>query len=237
MQVKTKWIQLNLSDGTQMSVFVAKSGNQGHFPGILILQEAFGVNEHIQSVAVRFAEQGYTAAAPELFHRTAPGFKGDYTNFEKVMPHVQALTLEGLKTDILAVYSHLSSDPETNAEKIACIGFCMGGRASYIASSTVPIQAAISFYGGGIAPDLLDLAPQLNSPLLFFWGGLDQHIPPTQHRAVADALTAEKKEFVNVEFSNANHGFFCDARASYHKPSAEQAWALSLAFLKTHLQR
>ena len=116
----------------------------------------------------------------------------------------------------------------------------MGGRAAFLASTVLPLQCAISFYGGGIAPNafdasgLLERAKDVRAPLLLFWGGLDKHIGPEQMRAVTEALRAEGKDFASVEFSAADHGFFCDARASYHAKAAAQAWPLTLAFLQAH---
>ena len=109
----------------------------------------------------------------------------------------------------------------------------MGGRVSFIANSTLPLRAAVSFYGGGIAPGLLDRTSKVHGPMLFVWGGLDKHIPAEQRRQVTDALTAHKKIYVNTEFSRADHGFFCDERASYEPHSAREAWTLTLEFLRS----
>ena len=97
----------------------------------------------------------------------------------------------------------------------------------------VPLRSAVSFYGGGIAPGLLDRAPRQHGPLLLIWGGLDKHISPEQRRAVTEALTAQNKIYVNVEFARADHGFFCDERTAYEPHSARQAWALTLEFLRS----
>jgi carboxymethylenebutenolidase len=109
----------------------------------------------------------------------------------------------------------------------------MGGRVSFIANSVVALRAAVSFYGGGIAPGLLDRAAKLTAPSLFIWGGLDKHITPEHRRAVTEALSAHKKIYVNAEFSRADHGFFCDERTAYEPHSARQAWALTLEFLRS----
>jgi len=109
----------------------------------------------------------------------------------------------------------------------------MGGRVSFIANGTVALRAAVSFYGGGIAPGLVGRASKLQAPSLFIWGGLDKHITPEHRRAVTDALSEQKKIFVNAEFSRADHGFFCDERAAYEPHSAKQAWALTLEFLRS----
>ena len=241
-EVKTEFITLNVADGTNMRAFVAHPENNGaNLPGMFVFQEAFGVNEHIRDVTRRFAKQGFVAIAPELFHRTAPpGFEGRYDDFPSVMPHVAALKDERLEADIRAAYDALMSQPGIDRERIACIGFCMGGRVSFLADLILPLRAAISFYGGGIAPGprgagLLGRAKDLHASILMFWGGMDKHIGPEQHRAIADALHVAGKKFANVEFSEADHAFFCDARPSYNKAAAEQAWALSLAFLKSNL--
>jgi carboxymethylenebutenolidase len=191
------------------------------------------VNHHIRSVSERLAAQGYGVIAPELFHRTAPpGFEGSYTDFPAVMPHLQAVKPETAELDIRAAYEWLGSNSQVRAQEISCVGFCLGGRVSFIANSIVPLRAAVSFYGGGIAPALLDRAPKLKAPSLLVWGGLDKHITPEHRKAVTDALKEHGKSYVNVEFSQADHGFFCDERAAYEPQSARQAWALTLEFLR-----
>ena len=214
-------VTLPVADGTTMNAYVAFPARRRILPGLLVFQEAFGVNSHIRDVTQRFAKAGYVAIAPELFHRTGPGFEGDYDNFQACMPHVQALTPEGLTQDVQAAFDWLQKDPRVRANRTASVGFCMGGRVSFLANSVLPLQAAISFYGGGIAPALLPRTPQIHAPMLFFWGGLDSHIPQEQIRAVIDEMRQAKKTFVNVEFSDADHGFFCDARANYNETAAK----------------
>ncbi len=205
-----------------------------------MFQEAFGVNVHIRDVTDRFAREGFLALAPELFHRTAPGFEGAYNNFESVMPHIRALKDADLEADIRASYSWVLENQEKAGAPVACVGFCMGGRVSFLTNSILPVNAAVSFYGGGIAPNplgpgLLGRAGNLHAPQLLFWGGLDKHLGPEQTQAVAEALRKAGKPFVNVDFSDADHGFFCDARPSYNPAAARQAWALTNAFLNCHL--
>lgn len=229
--VKEK-VELPVADGSRMAAYIARPKAGGTHPGLLVFQEAFGVNHHIRNVTERFAAEGYVAIAPELFHRTAPpGFEGSYTDFPAVMPHVQAVTTETAEADVRSAYDWLRSSAKAN--EISSVGFCMGGRVSFTANTIVALRAAVSFYGGGIAPGLLGRAAKLQAPSLFIWGGMDKHIPPEQRRAVTDTLSAEKKLYVNAEFSRADHGFFCDERAAYEPHSAKQAWALTLEFLRS----
>lgn len=231
--VKEK-IELTVPGSSPMAAYIARPASAGRHPGLIVFQEAFGVNGHIRNVTDRFAAQGYVAIAPELFHRTAPaGFEGDYKDFPSLKPHYQAVTTEAAEVDIHATHDWLRSSSYANADNISCVGFCMGGRVSFLANSVVPMRAAVCFYGGGIAPGLLDRAAKMRGPSLLFWGGLDKNIPGVHRKAVTDALDAAHKTYVNVEFSNAGHGFFCDERASYEPNAARQSWALTLEFLRS----
>ncbi len=236
MSDRKNFVDLKVSDGTTMAAYVARPAKGGQHPAIMVFQEAFGVNPYIRSVADRLAGEGFTAIAPELFHRSGPGFEGSYTDFPATQQHISKLSNEGLEADIRAVYDWLRNDPGTDPANIFSIGFCMGGRVSFFADTIVPLSASVSFYGGGIAQGLLDRAPKLNGPVLLFWGGLDKHILPEHTRAVEDALRAAGKDYGSVIFSYADHGFFCDQRASYNEKASKQAWPMTLEFLKYHVK-
>jgi len=232
--IRKEKVELSAGDGPRMAAYTVAPDDRGPHPGLLLFQEAFGVNHHIRDVADRFAREGYVVIAPELFHHTAPvGFEVAYTDFDAVRPHIQATTPANLENDIRASYDWLRANKLANAYQISSVGFCLGGRTSFIANSVVTLRAAVSFYGGGIAPALLDRAPRQQAPLLLVWGGLDKHITPEVRRSITDALTAAERNFVNVEFSKADHGFFCDEGAAYEPHSAKQAWALTLEFLRS----
>ena len=238
MNSKNEYVNLSVSDGTSMRAYVAHPEGKPR-AGLLVFQEAFGVNSHIRDVTDRFAREGYLSISPELFHRTGPGLEAGYTDFGAVMPHMQALTDAGLGADIQASYQWLKNGEAKNLP-VGSTGYCMGGRTSIQAALTVPLSCAISYYGGGIAPspmfpNLLDRLNDLNAPALLFWGGLDAHIGPDAAQAITTKLDQEKKDYVNVVFSKADHGFFCDARASYNAVAAKEAWSLTLEFLSTHL--
>ena len=229
---------LAVADGSSMQAFVARPEEKGSFPGMLVFQEAFGVNAHIRDVTQRIAREGYVAIAPELFHRSAaPGLEVRYDDFPSAMPHMKALTEQGLSDDVRATYEWLRDSTHVVPDRIGSIGFCMGGRVSFLANATIELRAAISFYGGGIAPALLPHAANLHAPMVFFWGGLDKHIPQDQIRSVIDAVKAAGKPYINVEISDADHGFFCDARPSYNPVAAKEAWSLVTSFLEAHVKK
>jgi carboxymethylenebutenolidase len=226
-------VELKIPDGTQMAAFAAKPDGACH-GGVLVFQEAYGVNDHIENITRRLAREGYVAIAPELFHRAAPaGFEIPYgTDFAVIRPYVETLTWENVLLDVQASYDWLKA--EIQSDKIGCVGFCMGGNVSFTANSRLPLKAAVSFYGTRILQNP-DLIPEQKAPLLLVWGGKDKSTPPEKLKELTDALRAAGKDFINSEFSEAQHGFNCDDRPAYHAASAAAAWAMTLAFLKNHL--
>jgi carboxymethylenebutenolidase len=238
MTPPTQYVTLSVADGTSMRAYVSRPSGTPK-AGLIVFQEAFGVNSHIREVADRFAREGYLAIAPEMFHRTAPGLEAGYTDFGAVMPHMQALKDPTLEADIRAAFDWLKNSSGFPGLSISATGYCMGGRCACQAAIILPLACGISYYGGGIAPSpffpsLTDRVKDLQAPMMFFWGGLDQHIGPDQVQIVNNALREAKKPHINVEFSFADHGFFCDERASYNAEAAAEAWSLTLAFLNQH---
>ncbi|HXN63808.1 MAG TPA: dienelactone hydrolase family protein [Candidatus Acidoferrales bacterium] len=241
MPIRTEYVDLTVSDATAMRAYVAHPESATH-AGLLVGQEAWGVNGHIRDVTERFAREGYLAIAPELYHRTGPGFEGRYDDMPAAMGHARALKEPQMEADLRAAFDWLHAKGNLDGRPVAAVGFCLGGRAAFLADLTLPVACAVSFYGGGIAPGqsgpgLIDRVHDLHAPILFFWAGRDKHIGIEGPRALADALRAKEKSFVSVEFSDADHGFFCDQRASYHPAAAAEAWPLTLAFLRTNTTR
>jgi carboxymethylenebutenolidase len=234
MEITTLAVRLSAADGTELNAYTARPAEPGNYPGLIVCQEAFGVNAHIRDLVERFAREGYVAIAPELFHRTAEGFDGDYGDFPSVMPHYGAVTDEGLAHDLRASHDWLVANLGVGAPT-AAIGYCLGGKTAFLASMVLPVRAAVSYYGGGIAPGLLARVDEVAAPVLLHWGGRDAHLGPDVVAAVSAALTAAGKPFVSVVYSEADHGFFRDVWPSYHAESAAESWALTLAFLDKHL--
>jgi carboxymethylenebutenolidase len=226
--IETQRVELPTADGP-MHAYVAQSASAPvAAPGIIVFQEAFGVNPHIRDVTERFAKLGFVAIAPELFHRTGDGVEIAYGDMAAVKPHREKLSPASVAEDAKAAFTWLAAHADPH--RVAAIGFCMGGMAAYVANANLALSAAISFYGLGP----LELAEQQHAPILMFWGGKDQHITTVDQRAVSDSLTAAGRVHEQVTFSQAGHAFFCDARASYEPAAATQSWALVQAFLKAY---
>lgn len=214
-----------------MRAYVARPSAPAPHRAILLFQDALGVNVSLRETADDLATAGFVAVAPELFHRFAPGFEDTVLDMGKLMPLIRQLTIEGMLADVRAAYRWVTGQKDVDAKRVAALGFCMGGRATYLANSEVPLAAAVSYYGGGIAPTLLDRAPRLSGAHMFIWAAKDRGIPPEQHRAVVDAVRAAKKRFVDVEFSDVDHAFFQRTTDRYDPWAARQSWKMALAFL------
>ena len=229
-QGAASWVSVPVEGAPEMRLFVVRPAREGPHRAIIVMQEAFGVNAHIRDVTTRFAREGFLAVAPELFHRTGTAVEGRYDAFAEMHPHFSVLNTEGILADAKATFRWVVSQPDVDASRVAVIGYCLGGRAAFLANSSLPIAAGVSYYAGGM-PSVLDRVGGVHAPHTFFWGGRDQHITVEQKTAVADAFTRADKQFTAVEFSQADHGFFCDQRGAYEPDAAREAWALTLAFL------
>ena len=229
------FVTIPVEDGTSMRAWVERPAGRGPHKAILVFQDALGVNVSLREVCADFAREGFVAAAPELFHRFAPGFEDTVLDMGKLMPLLKQLTPDGMLADIRAAHRWVTAQPDVDPQRVAAMGFCMGGRATYLANSEVPLAAAVSYYGGSIAPGLLDRAPRLAGAHMFIWAAKDRGIPPEQHRAVIDAVRGAGKRFVDVEFSGVDHAFFQKTTDRYDASAARQSWAMTLAFLREHV--
>jgi carboxymethylenebutenolidase len=208
--------------------------------GIVVIQEAFGLNDHIRDVARRLAVAGWLAVAPAMFHRSgAPTFEYD-GDMKDLWPVFQALTAEGIENDVAGAIS-LLAERGIPSERCGIVGFCMGGTVALHAAATFPLGAAVTFYGGGVAEgrfglrSLVDAAPDLRAPWLGLYGDLDHGIPVDQVEALRAAAATASVETEVVRYAEADHGFNCDVRASHHAESAADAWSRTLDWFERHL--
>ncbi|MCU1396573.1 MAG: clcD [Ilumatobacteraceae bacterium] len=206
---------------------------------IIVLQEAFGVNEHIEDICGRLADAGYLAIAPHLFHRTGDPKLG-YDDMSKIGEHFAALSPDTVLADIdvaLAAAAGAGFEPSS----IGVVGFCMGGTLALVTAVERSVGAAVTFYGGGVTtgrfgfPALVDLAPRLTVPWLGVFGDLDTGIPIDDVEALRAAAATSSAPTDVVRYPEAGHGFNCDRRASYHAESATDAWQRTLEFFARNI--
>jgi carboxymethylenebutenolidase len=209
---------------------------------VMVFQEAYGVNAHIEDVTRRFASAGYLGVAPSLFHRTLEGII-PYGDFKPVMPHIAAATDDQVLEDADATVGFLS-DHGIDGAHAGVVGFCIGGRFTFLVAVKRRLGAAVSFYGGGInqgykpeMPSLLDAIPTMATPWLGLFGDLDQSIPVEDVEQLRAAL--QKEATVDAEivrYPNAGHGFHCDARPeAYEESAAKDGWTRTMAWFDAHL--
>jgi carboxymethylenebutenolidase len=236
--VKTQTIELSTADGP-MAVYEAIPDADAR-AAVIVIQEAFGVNDHIEDVARRFADAGYYAVAPAIFHR-AGGGTAPYDDFSKVMPLFEGLTDDGVLMDVDATLDHLHGAGFSDGS-IGIVGFCFGGRVTFLVAARRAIGAGVGFYGGGIthnstgmAGPLADEAGSLKTPWLGLFGDEDAMIPVDGVEDLRSALTSASVDTEVVRYSGAGHGFHCDARESYHEESAKDGWQRALDWFGSNL--
>ena len=222
--------------------FYAVPAGSGPFPGVLVFQEAFGINGYVQNEVKRLAAHGYAAIAPDLFDGETFG----YDEWDKIQPRMSMLTDDGMLEHVDDAIRFLEAQAEVKHGPYGAVGFCMGGRLAFLTAVSRPqkIAAAASFYGGGIAPEkrrifppLLDRVPELGGELLLIYGANDDGITPQEHARLTEALSANKKRYHISVYPGAGHGFASTDRTPAYEPNAaEAAWAETLALFDRALR-
>lgn len=225
-----------------MPVFEARPDGEARH-AVVVIQEAFGVNQHIRDVTRRFATAGYHALAPTLFHRAGGGCIDDYDHldFNELIALFEGVTDDTILGDVDATLELLHragfADP-----RIGIVGFCFGGRVSFLVAARRALGAGVGFYGGGIAsaghlpyPPLIDESASLRTPWLGLFGDEDASIPVEDVERLRETLRAAPVDTEVVRYPGAEHGFHCDRRSSYHEASAKDGWARTLAWFDAHL--
>ncbi len=207
-------------------------------PGLIVLMEAFGLTGHIREICERLAAAGYAALAPDLYH----GAVYDYADVQGAIRHLTTLKDEQAVSEMGSALDWLAARPEVDAARLGTLGFCMGGRLAFLgALAHAPrIKTAICFYGGGIGAEqdalgrmpLLPRVDELRASVLLHYGAEDPMITAQEHGRLACALSAAKKHYALQVYPQANHGFMCPERTSYHAKAAQQAWQTTCDFLR-----
>jgi len=223
------FVDLQAADGFDFPAYVASPAGKPK-AGIVVLQEIFGVNSHIRSVADGYAAQGYLAVAPATFHRVKPGVDigyapDDMTAGSALKAAVEALPAPGVMQDIQAAISHARQ-----AGKVGIVGYCWGGLLTWRSACMLQgLSAAVPYYGGGMTTPA-EIARKPKVPVLAHFGEKD-------HWISLNSVEAFKKAHpeVEVQIYQADHGFNCDQRASFDAAAAKLARERTLAFFGKHL--
>lgn len=235
MDVQTQMVEVPATGGA-MPAFVARpKGGEGRLPAVLVIQEAFGLNGHIKDVAGRLAAEGYVTLAPDMFWRGGKGRTAGYDELPAAIGLMQSLNDKDIVDDVRSAIAYLEKQPFVRADRVGITGFCMGGRVSFLAAAELAdkIKAAVPFYGGGIP---IDKSAKVKTPMLLFFGEQDAFIPLDQVEALRAELAKHGKPAEVMVYKGADHGFFCNERASYQKEAATDAWERLKKFFAQHLK-
>jgi len=233
-------VRIPVADGA-LPGYAARPAGAGPFPTVLVIEEIFGVHAYIRDICRRLAHAGYLAVAPELYARLA-----DLSKMSDVRRIFQDVILKApdatLLADLDSTASWAASQDAGDPRRLAVIGFCRGGRDTWLYAAHNPaLKCAVAFYGpvGGptsaIQPRTAgDVATELKCPLLGLYGGKDPSIAVTDVQAAAAAATQAGKTVQIVVYPDAGHGFHADYRPSYNADAAKDGWARALAWFKRY---
>ncbi len=220
-------VKLKASDGHVLDAYVTRPGGTP-LAGLIVLQEAFGVNAHIRSVADGYARDGFLAVAPALFDRIERGVELGYQgeDLQRGIALARQIDPENAVKDMAAALEFLRKE---GAKKSGSIGYCLGGTMAWLSATRLDLAAAVGYYGGNIGR-FAGESPRC--PVMLHFGKLDKHIPKEE----VDTVQAAHPEVQIYWYEGADHGFNCNDRASYNPAAAKLARERSLALLKQHLR-
>jgi carboxymethylenebutenolidase len=237
--LKGKTVQLDQG----LTGYYVTPSSKGTFPSVIVIMEAFGLNDYIKSICDRLAKVGYAALAPDFYH----GAVYQYSDMNNAIAKLKTLKDDVVMAEFGKGLEFLSKRPELTNKNIGVMGFCMGGRFTFLANGQYASQlkAAVSFYGSGIAPaaadpmgraNLLVWADKMNAPIMLMYGAEDKSIAPEEHQQIALALSKAKKRYALNVFPKAGHGFFSDRRDSYNPEASSEAWSMTSSFFDRYLK-
>ena len=231
MEISSDWIEVQNQDLT-IDAYQAMP-TSGTYPGVVVIQEIFGVNEHICDITRRLAQAGYVAIAPAIYQRQAPKFAAGYDEASTTLGRKYKVQTQAdqLLSDIQATIDYLHSLPQVKSTGVGTVGFCFGGHVVYLAATLADVKATASFYGAQIATwcpgkdmPTIDFTQDIKGTIQTFFGTEDPLIPNEQTEQIEAALKQNKIEHQVWRYPGASHGFMCDQRDSYSPNAAQDAW-------------
>jgi carboxymethylenebutenolidase len=239
MTIEEKSITLD-RNGRKMPVYIsAPAGGDGPYPGVIVVHEIFGLDEHIKDVARRFTAQGFVAFAPDLFdgHENVPADKTNLADMRKCWSGIPDATFV---EDLQALYAMAQADPRVKRDNIGVIGYCRGGAIAYMFGASTPGVAWIGDYYGRVkyqdltatkAKHPIDYTETLTSPVIGLFSGQDELIPKEHVQELEGRIKAKGLRNEFVIYDDAKHAFFNDARPFYDEKAAKDAWKRTIEFV------
>ncbi|MDB5759940.1 MAG: carboxymethylenebutenolidase [Burkholderia sp.] len=227
--MQSRWIDIDTNNGNAFRGYLSLPP-KGTGPGIVLIQEIWGVNSHIRAVADQYALDGYVVLAPDVFWRQKPGVDLQYDDAgsAQAFAYKKNMDVALAVQDMSQAVSVLRGMPEVSGG-VASVGYCMGGMLSYLCAANAGVDAAVCYYGGGI-DSYLNQADKVSCPILFHFAENDQHISKAAVDAVRAAFGNARNAVIETH-ANADHGFNCWERPSYNQKASAVAHGMSLSFL------
>lgn len=216
------------TNGETAQGYLARPQGDGPFPGVIVVQEWWGLDDHIKDVARRFADEGFAAFAPDLYH-------GEHASEpDEAQKMMMQLDMNRAVKELVAAADHLSKQPYINGRGIGATGFCMGGGlALTLACESPHIKAAAPFYGANPSP--VDRVAELKGPVRVSYAEHDDFAGPAVREELEAALKKHDKEYEIHVYPGTQHAFFNDARPAYNKEAAQDAWQKMLELFRENL--
>jgi len=237
------WVDINV-DGQTMEGYLTQPATSGRYPAVVVIQEIWGVNSHIQAVTDRLPSQGYVGFAPALFHREGHMTLGLYEEMETALARLGHCSDANIIADVKAAVAYVKTQPFVDPQRVGIVGFCFGGRVSYQAACNVSdLKAAVVFYGGrilqplgGAGPAPVEQTANITAPVLGLFGEQDGNPSPADVAKIEDELNKHRKTYEFHMYPGCGHGFHCDGRASYRPEGAKDAWAKTMTWFDKYLK-
>jgi carboxymethylenebutenolidase len=234
--VSGRWESVRVAEGN-MRCYISGSG-AGRSPAVIVAQHAGGVDDFICGMCDRFAEAGFVAAAPDLYHREEPASADD------PMTRMGRLRDDQILSDMDAAVAHAKTLAEVDPERLGVTGFCMGGRVAYLMAASRPaFSAAIVFWGGNImtawgdGPPPFELTDRISCPVLGIFGEDDPNPNPADVARIDAEMTRFGKPHEFHSYPGAGHAFMNERRPSYRPEATADAWGRSLEWFDRYLKR
>ncbi len=230
--ISSDWIKVPNQE-LEIDAYLAIPEASGTYAAVVVIQEIFGVNEHIRDVTRRLAREGYVAIAPTIYQRQAPEFEAGYTDEDMKLgrKYKEQTQASELLSDVQATINYLYSLPEVKRSGVGTIGFCFGGHVVYLAATLKDVAATASFYGAQIATwcpgedePTINRTKDIKGTVYAFFGTEDPLIPNEQTEQIEAELKKQNIPHQLFRYAGATHGFMCDCRDSYSPDAAKDAW-------------
>lgn len=224
-------ITITAADGGQFDAYMCKPA-QGSGPGLVLLQEIFGINPYLRDMAQNFADEGYVVLVPDLFWRMQPGIVLDYheVDFAQAFDYYQRFDVDQGIKDIADTIAALRAMPECSTGKVGALGYCLGGNLAYLTAARTDVDCSISYYGVAIEQSLGE-ADNITCPMVLHFAAEDGFVPPEAVEQIVGVL-GERDEIEIYNYPGVDHAFATPGRDSYHKPSTLMAYTRSIALLR-----